>query len=284
MKKDIKKIKKVKKPRGFGAELKKTIKENKVSFVVYSVLRVLVLCVLVRSIFLGNYENAMICLLSLVLFLIPPFIEKKLNVELPTALECIIFLFIFSAEILGEINCYYIKISGWDTMLHTINGFLFAAVGFALVDLLNRNAKNINLSPLYLSLVAFCFSMTVGVLWEFFEFGMDKFFALDMQKDTVVTSFSSVTFDESNSNIPIKVNDIVSTVITTQSGEQYTVDGYLDIGIRDTMKDLWVNFIGAVTFGIIGYFYVKNRDKKSIARYFIPKVKKNDEICDTNDE
>lgn len=268
-----KKNKRVKK-RGLRYELRKTIKENKISFAVYSFLRLLVLGVLVRSIVLGSYENAMICLLSLVLFLIPPFIEKKLNVELPTVLECIIFLFIFSAEILGEINCYYIKIPGWDTMLHTINGFLFAAVGFALVDLLNRNAKSINLSPLYLSLVAFCFSMTVGVLWEFFEYGMDTFFALDMQKDTVVKSFSSVSFDETNSNIPVRVKDIVNTVITTTSGEQYTVDGYLDIGIRDTMKDLFVNFIGAVAFGVIGFFYVKNRDKKSIARYFIPTVKK----------
>lgn len=271
-----KKNKRVKK-RGLRYELRKTIKENKISFAVYSFLRLLVLGVLVRSIVLGSYENAMICLLSLVLFLIPPFIEKKLNVELPTVLECIIFLFIFSAEILGEINCYYIKIPGWDTMLHTINGFLFAAVGFALVDLLNRNAKSINLSPLYLSLVAFCFSMTVGVLWEFFEYGMDTFFALDMQKDTVVKSFSSVSFDETNSNIPVRVKDIVNTVITTTSGEQYTVDGYLDIGIRDTMKDLFVNFIGAVAFGVIGFFYVKNRDKKSIARYFIPTVKKDTE-------
>ncbi len=271
-----KKNKRVKK-RGLRYELRKTIKENKISFVVYSFLRLLVLGVLVRSIVLGSYENAMICLLSLVLFLIPPFIEKKLNVELPTVLECIIFLFIFSAEILGEINCYYIKIPGWDTMLHTINGFLFAAVGFALVDLLNRNAKSINLSPLYLSLVAFCFSMTVGVLWEFFEYGMDTFFALDMQKDTVVKSFSSVSFDKTNSNIPVRVKDVVSTVITTASGEQYTVDGYLDIGIRDTMKDLFVNFIGAVAFGVIGFFYVKNRDKKSIARYFIPTVKKDKE-------
>ena len=95
-------------------------------------------------------------------------------------------LFIFSAEILGEISSFYVLFPFWDTTLHTLNGFLAAAIGFSLVDLLNRSDRvKFDLSPLFLSITAFCFSMTIGVLWEFFEFAMDQFFALDMQKDTI---------------------------------------------------------------------------------------------------
>ena len=80
----------------------------------------------------------------------------------------------------------------WDTVLHTLNGFLMAAIGFALVDILNRNKKiSFQLSPAFLAVVAFCFSMTIGVIWEFFEFGMDQIFHLDMQKDTIVNTIYS---------------------------------------------------------------------------------------------
>ena len=89
----------------------------------------------------GNYENAILCILTLVLFMIPIIIDKKLNIKLPSTLEIIILLFIFSAEILGEIQNFYGQIPYWDTMLHTINGFLCGAIGFSMIDILNRNEK-----------------------------------------------------------------------------------------------------------------------------------------------
>ncbi len=239
------------------------IKTDRKVFLLYSVLRVLVLLTLIRCVFTGNYESAAICVLSLLLFLIPPFFETRLKIEIPTLFEMIIYLFIFAAEILGEINHYYVLIPGWDTMLHTMNGFLCAAVGFSLVDLLNRKSERVELSPLHLTLVAFCFSMTVGVVWEFFEFGMDYFFSLDMQKDFIVQNFGSVTLDPNNLGTVIQVKDITDTVIHTAAGETFTITGgYLDIGILDSMKDLIVNFVGAVVFSVIGYAYVSNREKK----------------------
>ena len=170
------------------------------------------------------------------------------------------------AEILGEVDHYYVKIPGWDTMLHTINGFLFAAVGFSLVYLLNRGTKDFNLSPFYMALVAFCFSMTIGVLWEFFECAMDQFFNMDMQKDFIITTINSVSLDPENSGEVIHVKDIVETLVTTSSGETTAIDGgYLDVGILDTMKDLLVNLIGAVVFSTIGYFALKNEKSSRIA-------------------
>ncbi len=238
------------------------IKEDPRSFRIYSILRIAVIVTLIRSIITQSYESTAICILSLGLFLMPSLLETTFRIQIPTLFEIMIYIFIFAAEILGEINNFYIGIPGWDTMLHTINGFLCAAIGFSMVDLVNRRSENIELSPFYLAMVAFCFSMTIGVIWEFIEFSADMLFALDMQKDFIVNSIGSVTLDPTNSQIPYQIKDITETIIVTKDGTQYIVDGgYLDIGIIDTMKDLLVNFLGAIVFSVIGYLYIKDREQ-----------------------
>ena len=235
-------------------------------------LSALVVATAVRQAIVGNYENLFLCVLTLVLFCVPMFIDRRLGIDLPPALETIIYCFIFSAEILGEVNSYYTRIPSWDTMLHTINGFLMAAIGFALVDIFNRSEKfTFKLSPLFLAVVAFCFSMTVGVLWEFFEFFMDTRFATDMQKDWIVHTIHSVMFQPDGLNIVVH-KPIESLVV---NGEDWIAKygGYIDIGLIDTMKDLIVNFIGAVTFSVIGFFYAKKRGQGRFASAFIPRVR-----------
>ena len=247
-------------------KLQNRIAQNKKLFVVYSIFRVLVGLTAVRCIFTRNYESLSLCILSLILFLIPSFLEEKLRVSIPASFQMIIYAFIFAAEILGEVDKYYTAIPGWDTMLHTLNGFLCAAIGLSLVYIMNRGSKSLNLTPLYLAIMAFCFSMTIGVLWEFFEFSADQLFFLDMQKDFIVSDIGSLTLDETNSQIPVHVCNIVKTTIETADGSKVVIDGgYLDIGIIDTMKDLFVNFIGAVVFSILGYFYEKTHDEHSVA-------------------
>ena len=145
-------------------------------------------------------------------------------------------------------------------------------IGFALIDILNRNEKfKFTLSPLYVAIVAFCFSMTIGVVWEFFEFAMDYFFGFDMQKDTVVNILRSVTLDPTKTNTVISIDGINEVVI---NGSELGVGGYLDIGLYDTMADLFVNFVGAVVFSILGFFYIKTRGKGKIAKNFIPTLQK----------
>lgn len=242
---------------------------------VYIVLRLAVILVMVAQFLNGNFENVFLCVLTLILFLIPTFIERKIHVDLPDTLEIIIMLFIFAAEILGEIQAYYITFPYWDTMLHTLNGFLCAAIGFALVDILNRSERfSIELSPIFLAITAFCFSMTIGVLWEFFECIMDQFFLLDMQKDTIINTISSVRLDPTGGNHPTVIRDITDVIVVTADGAKQALGlgGYLDVGILDTMKDLFVNFIGAVVFSVIGYVYVKTRGEGRFARRFIPQV------------
>lgn len=262
--------------KAFKEALNRELREHKSSFIVFYLLRALVLVALVRQLMLGSYESAFFCILTLLLLYVPSWLQVKLRIELPPPLEITILCFIFAAEILGEVNAFYVVIPGWDTMLHTLNGFLAAAVGFSLVMLLNDDERlTFDLSPFFLALTAFCFSMTIGVLWEFFEFGMDMLFHLDMQKDTIVHSIASVSLD------PAKGNDIVSITGIDEvwiHGEPLGLGGYLDIGLIDTMKDLFVNFIGAAVFSATGYFYAKSKGrKKSAAQSFVPSKKTADQ-------
>ena len=248
---------------------------KKSTLTVYLVLRALVIFSLVRAAMRLDFESVFFCAMTLVLLILPSVFTRKLHVELPSTMEIIILLFIFAAEILGELNSFYIRVPHWDTMLHTLNGFLCAAIGFALVDLLNQSDMfSFRLSPVYLAVVAFCFSMTVGVLWEFFEYSGDAFLGFDMQKDTIVHTIHTVELDETRSNKVVTVDDIQDVIIVHSDGSQQALGlgGYLDVGINDTMKDLMVNFVGAVVFSIIGYFYVKQKGKGSFAARFIPRV------------
>ena len=227
--------------------------EHKNTFFVYFGLRLLVLGILILQIFHQNYENAFLCILTLILMITPSVIQATLKVEFPSPLEIIVLIFIFSAEILGEIRSFYMRFLYWDTVLHTLNGFLCAAIGFSLVDIMNRQRKmKFDLSPLFMAITAFCFSMTIGVLWEFFEFGMDFLWNLDMQKDTVIHS-------------------IHSTLLNT-GGQNQSI-----------MSDLIVNFIGAIIFSTMGYFYVKHRNSKSLVKGFVPEPWSKEKHSDIED-
>ena len=262
---------------------KKPYYNHKATLAVYLVLRLLVILTLMRAAFRRDFESVFLCGLTLVLMILPSVLTKRLEVELPGTLEIIILLFIFAAEILGEINSFYIRVPNWDTMLHTLNGFLCAAIGFALVDLLNRSDRfSFKLSPLYLAIAAFCFSMTVGVLWEFFEYYSDLLLGFDMQKDTVIHAIRTVELDPTRSNKVVAIRDIADVIVVHSDGTQQALGlgGYLDVGIHDTMKDLLVNFIGAVVFSVIGFFYVKEKGKGRFAARFIPRVFRTAESID----
>ncbi len=259
------------------------IRRHPTTAAVYFILRLIVVGMLVINLLERDYESAFICGLSLVLFLLPAFIERRFRVDIPSLMEVVILLFIFGAQILGELRNYYGQYPYWDTMLHTVNGFVCAAFGFSLIDILTRNKQEkFRLSPLYVSLVAFCFSMTVGVLWEFFEYGMDVLFLTDMQKDTVVQSVATVGLDSHGRMTVLQNIQSVSV-----NGQELAVKGYLDIGLHDTMADLFVNFIGAVVFSFLGYFYIRHRGKGRsgrVLKLLLPSVAeedKNDEVSVT---
>ena len=274
----------------FYQEAEKELRSKPKVAGVYLALRAAVLLIMVAQFFNKNYENVFLCLLTLVLFILPTIFERRLQVDFPDTLEIIIMLFIFAAEILGEIRSYYTLFPHWDTMLHTLNGFLCAAVGFSLVDLFDRDERfSLQLSPVFMAIVAFCFSMTIGVLWEFFECMMDRFLLFDMQKDTVHNLISTVTLDPLQANHTVIIKNITDVIVVADGKEiPLGVGGYLDLGLWDTMEDLFVNFIGASVFSVIGYFYVKSRGKGRFASRFIPRIlrtaeKTVEQTCPTED-
>lgn len=238
-------------------------RSKKATFILYVSLRAIVVAIAVLMAINKNYEGTFLCILTLLLFLLPAFVQTKFNVSLPTTLEVIVLIFIFAAEILGELADYYVRFPIWDTMLHITTGFLAAAMGLSLIDLLNRSDRfKFALSPFYVALVSFCFSMTIGVLWEFFEFSADVLLSTDMQKDMIVHHISSVALNPNGKNDPIMIKNITETVV---NGTPLGLGGYLDIGLYDTMKDLMVNFIGATVFSVFGFFYSKYRGKGKFA-------------------
>ena len=256
----------------FRQAMVKELREHKSSFLVFYALRLLVIVIFIRQIIIGGYESAFYCALAYLLLYVPSWVQVKFHIELPPALEITVLCFIYAAEVLGEVNAFYVVVPHWDTMLHTLNGFLAAAVGFAMVVLLNDDERlTFDLSPVFLALVAFCFSMTIGVLWEFFEFGMDWFFHTDMQRDTVINAIYSASLDVTRSNKVVSIPGIQEVLV---NGESLGLGGYLDVGLIDTMKDLFVNFIGAVVFSVTGFFYAKSKGKKrTAAQGFVPSKK-----------
>ncbi|MCI8619389.1 MAG: hypothetical protein HFG44_04885 [Oscillospiraceae bacterium] len=284
MKKSSRKKQNTKSP---SDSIRAQIKQKKGLATVYFLLRLSVILTMVAQIYNRNFENVYLCILTLVLFMLPAIFERKLHIDVPDTLEVIVLLFIYAAEILGEIREYYIAVPFWDDLLHTTNGFLCAAIGFSLVNLLNKDERvEFQLSPAYMALMAFCFSMTIGVLWEFFEWGADTFLHADMQKDEIIHAINSVNLDPLGRNVPHYISDITDVILVQADGTQRALGlgGYLDIGLIDTMTDLFVNFIGATVFSLIGYFCMKFKKRSNIVRSLVPrKIKRGLELSEGED-
>lgn len=191
--------------------------------------RVILILILIRGFVIGDHSQDFLIIITFALTYYPSILSKKFGVYLPKRLQLIITLFIFAAQILGEIGDFYEKISWWDTMLHTISGVILGLVGFLFVYLLNEKGNiNVNLSPSFVILFAFCFALTMGVFWEFFEFGADRIFGYNMQKFRM-------------------------------PGED---------GLVDTMGDLIVDTIGAIIACIGGHIYIKRKKDVLFNDYF----------------
>ncbi|RVU54218.1 hypothetical protein [Anaerosphaera multitolerans] len=168
------------------------------------------------------------CLVGMIVIFLPSEVEKKFGVDIPDMMEIIYFIFLFCAIYLGEVRNFYYKVPFWDTILHCFSAIMLGALGFVIVDFLNKNKKlHLNLTPFFVSLFALSFATTCGVIWEIYEFLADHILGTNMQK------------------------------FMTYHGE--ILIGHA--AIVDTMKDLIVNFIGALFIVILGYIHLKNEEK-----------------------
>lgn len=204
-------------------------RSNKISMIVTNLVRLILILIFIRSCVTGSHNNTLIVILAFILTYFPSILKKRFGVYLPKRLEITITLFIFASHVLGEINGFYDKIPWWDTMLHTTSGVILGLVGFLFVYLLNENGdKNVNLSPIFVVIVAFCFAMTMGVFWEFFEYGADRLFGFNMQK--------------------------------------FRMPG--QDGLVDTMDDLIVDAVGTLVACIGGWIYMKKKKDTLFNDYF----------------
>lgn len=253
----------------FKKLLSKINKEVTLNNVIYISLNITIIICMIIQIIYNEWSNVVLCIITLLLFKIP----KKINIKVSNTTESIFYIFIFSSMILGEIENFYSLFTFWDFILHTLSGFIFASVSISFVNLINK--ENINIPTLIIVLLSFCFSITTGVIWEFYEFSIDKILSGDMQKDTIVRNISSVKINSTNENIPVIIKNIDKTIILANNNKTIKIieGGYLDLGIIDTMKDLFANTIGAIIFAISMYEYLNNNKKYKYIEKFIPKIK-----------
>lgn len=202
---------------------------KKRNMIITNLIRLVLIILFIRGIIIGDHNQDLLIILTFILTYYPSILAKRFGVYLPARLELVITLFIFSAQVLGEIGDFYNRFAWWDTMLHTTSGIILGLVGFLFVYLLNENGnKNVNLSPVFVVIVAFCFAITVGVFWEFFEYGADRLLGYNMQK--------------------------------------FRMPG--QDGLVDTMNDLIVDTVGAFVACIFGWLYMKRKKDTLFNDYF----------------
>lgn len=180
----------------------------------------------------GIWEGVMIAVVTLILFCLPVIFSSKGKIVIPVSFQIFIMLFIFASMYLGEMRGYFYRYDWWDVMLHSISAVVLGYIGFVLIYALNRDRNiHLKLSPFFIALFSFCFAMTVGVVWEIFEFAVDEFLGYNMQK----------------------------------ARDLELVYGEFDtrLGVIDTMKDLIMNTIGALFVSIVGYFYCRKKERKN---------------------
>ncbi len=176
------------------------------------------------------------CTLGLVVLHLPSFLSKRFHVTIPTNTVIAYFVFLYMAIILGEVRSFYYRFEHWDTVLHAFSAGMLGSLGFDVVNVLNKNdAIKLQLSPFFVALFAFCFAVSVGVLWEIYEFSFDGLLGLNMQKFRL----------EDGTNLIGR------------------------LALVDTMDDLMIDCIGALITSTIGYFglvHYKKLDENKISK------------------
>ena len=204
-------------------------RRNWINVIVANLVRLVLIITFIIGCVTGDHSQDFIILITFFLTYYPSILAKRFGVYLPKRLEIVITLFIFAAQVLGELNGFYDRITWWDTMLHATSGIVLGIAGFLFVYLLNEKGDaNVNLSPIFVVIVAFCFALTLGVFWEIFEFAADRLLGFNMQK--------------------------------------FRMPG--QDGLVDTMGDLIVDAIGAFIACLFGWRYMKKKKDTLFNNYF----------------
>ena len=224
-------------------EEEKLYKRSKSNMIISNLVRIALIIMFIRAFVTGDHSQDFLIVLTFAMTYYPSILEKHFGVYLPNGLQIIITLFIFASQVLGEMSGFYTTVPWWDLMLHTISGTVLGMIGFLFVYLLNEKGDaNVNLSTAFVIIFAFCFALTIGVFWEFFEYGADRLLGYNMQRFRL-------------------------------PGEDVLVD---------TMNDLIVDAVGAGVACIFGWLYIKTQNdtlfNNFFDKWFIPQSKKNEKV------
>ena len=241
---------------------------DKIYKIIYFLVHLLTIFFIIINTINLNIINILSCIITIIVFNIPIIIEKKLKIDLSSNLKSFILIFIYSSEILGRVNNYYGRFSLFDNYLHIINGFIAASIGFSLMLLFYKDITKVKYYKIFIPLIVFCFSMTNALGWEFFEYIGDSLFNTDMQQDQYIYNINTKLLDDNHDHV-IRINNI--DYITIHNNNIKKINGYIDIGLNDTMQDLGANLLGAIIYCVLGYFYIIDNKKHNIAEKFMIK-------------
>ena len=164
------------------------------------------------------------CILGVLALHLPDIIERRIKRDVPSPMVIIYIIFLYCAIYLGEVRNFYYTVANWDDILHTISGAMLGSLGFSVITLLNNTEKiPLDLSPLFVALFAFCFAVTMGVFWEFYEYSFDGLLGLNMQKFMLEDG-----------------TELVGRM-----------------ALNDTMTDLFVDSVGAFIISVLGGLSLK---------------------------
>lgn len=265
---------------GIFSKLKILILNNKAKCILHGVLKAHTLFCLVWTLIDRNWLCFGYSIITLLLFMLPTLCQIILKIELPFSLEAVVMLFIWAAMVLGDVYDWYVVFPHWDTLLHTVTGFVAAAVGMGLVNVMNKDDKfALKLSPLFVAIFCFSVSMMVGAMWELFEYCIDLSGITNMQKDTLFDAVKYSAMGINGETVSGTVKDIAEMQFILKDGTlcKPGLAGYMDMGLIDSIEDMFVNFIGALVFAVIAYLYVKKGGKNKVLNSFI-EIKKQDPL------
>lgn len=206
----------------------------------WAVCEVFALCSMLRSLRLGVVSDALVCLLVCFGAALP-YVFEVYGYRLSNAL----FVFGLSyllASMSGRIYKLYYLIAHWDKLLHFCGGVVFALLGAYLPVLIDEKYTDDRLLRI---LFAIMLSISVSALWEFYEFAMDRWFGTDMQRDTIVYAIHSYDLGEATGVIG-SIDRIESVLVNG-----VPLEGYIDIGLIDTMGDMMIETLGAAVYAAV---------------------------------
>lgn len=228
--------------------------KRNICIIAYITFMLLTLISLLQYIYLKDMACVGLCTITLLILSLPNLTKKLFKLEIPIVLEILLYIFIYGGIVLGSVYKLYDSFEMWDNILHYSSGILTSLLAYSLIYILGK--KN-NLSISLILIFCFSFSMMTGAIWEFIEFACDNTIKGDMQKDTIIDSITTTIYKDR-----LSIKDIDYTIIYSKGKEYKINNGYLDIGLIDTMKDLFANFLGTITYIVLLYYYlVKNKFK-----------------------